>query len=73
LSISSCNASEDRKAETARFRLLEVANLDFNSLMGKAGGWTAFPEEGFNGVTTNIMPQDMAKCDIIDLVWEVSL
>jgi hypothetical protein len=40
---------------------------------GKAGGWTAFPEERFNEVTTNIMPQYMAKYDIIDVVWEGSL
>jgi len=40
---------------------------------GKAGGWAAFPEEGFKGVTANIMPQDRAKYDIIDSVWEGSL
>jgi len=40
---------------------------------GKAGGWQAFPRERFNAVTANIMPQDMAKYDIIDLVWEGSL
>lgn len=32
----------------APFRLLEVANLDFNSLMGKVGGWKALPREGFD-------------------------
>jgi hypothetical protein len=33
----------------ARFRLLDVADLDFNSLMGKVGGWKALPREGFDG------------------------
>jgi hypothetical protein len=31
------------------FRLLVVANLDFNSLMGKVGGWKALPRKGFDG------------------------
>jgi hypothetical protein len=33
----------------ALFRLLEVANLDFNSLMGKVGGWKALSREWFDG------------------------
>jgi hypothetical protein len=39
---------EDRITETALFGLLEVANLDFNSLMGKVGGWKALSREGFD-------------------------
>jgi hypothetical protein len=45
------NLSRKKRPENgnARFRLLEVANLDFNSLMGKVGGWKALPREGFDG------------------------
>ena len=38
-----------QKPEMARFRLLEVANLDFNSLMGKVGGWKVLSREWFDG------------------------
>jgi hypothetical protein len=44
-----CGPLEDRKTEISPFCLLVVANLDFNSLMGKVGGWKALSREWFDG------------------------
>jgi hypothetical protein len=35
--------------EMISWGLLKIANLDFNSLMGKVGGWKALSREWFDG------------------------
>ncbi len=65
--------SGDQAQETRDPRiLLGLGERSIIFCKGKAGDWAGFPEEGFKGVTANIMPQDMANYDIMELVREGS-